>query len=833
MYRKSVKPKAWLSALCLLSLLCAPAHSENRLIEIDIPSQSLSSALQQLYRQSGIQSLYVDENVRGKNSPGAQGEYAVPQAMQKLLEGTGLQFEITSLDTVVLRGDASAMDMHSDGTRFTMPAMVVSATRGETDIRSAPAAASVVTAEEIAMRNVYTLDQAVNAVPGTFARRGKGLMDTLAEINMRGMPGQQRNLVMVDGIPINDSYNGRVNFAAINIQNAERIEVVRGPFSSLYGGSAMGGVINVITRPAKGTSAGATLGYGSGFKSGEAQDNLFDASLRGSVQASENLNLHAAYRHRSTDGYGANRVFRTTEPPPELSGAVFELDRVGAPRYHIGHTGDNNYEDDNLSVGIGYDLSEDSNLLLSVARSRSEYSYQNPRSLLRDADGEEVFIPATGTAFQPEPTPNFLSGSGPGRAEHSSYALTYNGTFADGIRSKVMLGYYDQPNNWFVSPGGTAATTVNGGPGTTTNVEAQHRTADVQFEIPVGSRHILTAGAYYRQGDIHAVVHALSNWRDRQSRTSMNSSDEGKDVNHALFIQDRYDISDRFTSYLGLRQDWWQGYDGRTILAALPDPILYEDRRQNTFSPKAVLVYKHAPSTFYRLGGGKSFRAPSLFDMYRTFIIGSSVFAGNPDLKPETTVSWEAGVNHTFSNGVNLAATYFANEMEDFIYRSDTGEIDENGRTVRFNENAGKARSRGVEMTLTGSVAAVHWYINYTYTKAKIISNQAVPASEGKYLQHIPKNTANAGAEWQRGKFSVGGAIRYADDRWGTDQNLEISHDVYGAYSRYTLFDAKVAYQLTRHLRAALSVDNITDEEWYDFYPAPGRSWFAEITFDM
>lgn len=805
-------------------------------IELDIPAQSLSSAIQTFSDQSEIQVLYTEEMVAGKRTAGLRGEYQSRNALDLLLKDSGLIYRFTADDTVVLAlPEASGKNdaLPAEGMRVIIPSMIVSATRSGIDLRDAPAAANVITADDLALRSAQTLDQAVNAIPGTFARRGKGLMDTLSEINMRGMPGQQRNLVMVDGIPINDSYNGRVNFAAINLDDAERIEVVRGPFSSLYGGSAMGGVVNVITKPVDGTGVGAKLGYGSSFESGEAQDNLFEASLTGSLQATENLGLNAAYRHRSTDGYGANYVFRTTPPPDGLSGAISGADRVGDPRYLIGHTGDNGYEDENLSVGARYEFSEVSSVGLSVRRSTSEYDYRNPKSFLRDVNGDEAFVTATGTVSQNDPTPNYLSGSGPGRAEQSAYAATYRGMIGDTVGTTVAMGYYDQPDNWFVSPGATAATTISSGPGTTTNVEARHRTLDMQFDIPLGSRHFLTAGASYRQGEILAVVHALSNWRDRQTLTAMNSSDQGKDANYALFLQDRYDMSDKFSLYLGARQDWWKGYDGKTVLAALPDSIEYEDRSQSTFSPKAVLVYKHAPSTSYRIGGGKSFRAPSLFDMYRTFIIGSSVFAGNPDLEPETTVSWEAGVNHTFVNGIDLAVTYFHNDMKSFIYRSDTGDLDENGRTVRFNENAGEARSRGVEVALSGAVSAVNWYVNYTYTNAKIISNSAVPASEGKYLQHVPMNTANAGADWRRGRFTLGGAIRYADDRWGTDQNLEVRHDVYGAYGAYTLLEAKVAYQLTRHMKASLFLDNITDEEWYDFYRSPGRSWFAEISFAL
>jgi iron complex outermembrane receptor protein len=171
--------------------------------------------------------------------------------------------------------------------------------------------------------------------------------------------------------------------------------------------------------------------------------------------------------------------------------------------------------------------------------------------------------------------------------------------------------------------------------------------------------------------------------------------------------------------------------------------------------------------------------------------------------------------------------------MKDFIYRSDTGTVDSLNRPILLLINAAKAESRGVELGLSGNIGHVHWFGNYTYTKAKIIDNPAVPTSEGKFLTFIPEHAANVGADWTRGRYTVSGAVRYADDRFATDDNTDTVHDVYGAYSAYTLVEAKLGYQITDHLKAALSLDNITDEEWFDNNPGPGRSWFFEISSDL
>jgi iron complex outermembrane receptor protein len=126
--------------------------------------------------------------------------------------------------------------------------VVVSATRSEKDIADVPAAVNVVTKQEIEKRKMMTVDQSLNVLPGVFNRRGKGLMDSQSSISLRGIPNANRTLILKDGIPLNNAYTGDVHWGALAPEDMERIEVVKGPFSSLYGGNAMGGVVNIITK---------------------------------------------------------------------------------------------------------------------------------------------------------------------------------------------------------------------------------------------------------------------------------------------------------------------------------------------------------------------------------------------------------------------------------------------------------------------------------------------------------------------------------------------------------------------------------------------------------
>ena len=128
---------------------------------------------------------------------------------------------------------------------YELTPVVVTATKTAESAEKVPASVSVVTAKEIAAHNYSSTAQALGQLPGVYLSPvGDG------GISMRGF-GSADILVIVDGQPINNGWNGAVDWSMIPIQNIERIEVVRGAASSLYGGRAVGGVIQIITKKSK------------------------------------------------------------------------------------------------------------------------------------------------------------------------------------------------------------------------------------------------------------------------------------------------------------------------------------------------------------------------------------------------------------------------------------------------------------------------------------------------------------------------------------------------------------------------------------------------------
>ncbi len=143
--------------------------------------------------------------------------------------------------------------------------VVVTATRTQQSIRDVPAAVSVISREQIEESTATTVDQLLQGVPGVYAARmDASSPNRIAQTYTRGLPGNSRTLVLLDGIPMNVLYDGQVDWSQLSTQDIERVEVVRGASSGLYGANAMGGVINVISRaPEAGNSSRVAAEFGS------------------------------------------------------------------------------------------------------------------------------------------------------------------------------------------------------------------------------------------------------------------------------------------------------------------------------------------------------------------------------------------------------------------------------------------------------------------------------------------------------------------------------------------------------------------------------------------
>ena len=186
------------------------------------------------------------------------------------------------------------------------------------------------------VRNVHEVDQVLSLIEGVNATRAKGPADSDFGVGLRGFAGnsQSRTLILLDGQPLNDSYIGSVNWAMLPVSEFERVEVARGPFSSLYGGNAMGGVINLITRPIERRHMELFGQYGS-------QDTT-NYSVHMTDRFFQKLGLGFGYQRYQTDGYQDQPVLKsatTGSGAVPVTGPFTWQTAGGGVNYQVGQRG--------------------------------------------------------------------------------------------------------------------------------------------------------------------------------------------------------------------------------------------------------------------------------------------------------------------------------------------------------------------------------------------------------------------------------------------------------------------------------------------------------------
>ncbi|MDE6877868.1 MAG: TonB-dependent receptor plug domain-containing protein, partial [Odoribacter sp.] len=201
-------------------------------------------------------------------------------------------------------------------TTLILKEIVVTGSRTERPISQSPGSIHVVTPVLLRNAPAQTTDDILVMLSGVNTTRSDGLSNMHSNVSIRGLAGdeQGRTLVLFDGIPLNTSDEGSVNWNSIHIDNVQRIEVFKGPGSSLYGNNAMGGVINIISKtPLSPLSINASASYGS--------LSTWKTSLGFSSRINNQFALFISGYYNQTNGF--NNIPDSLRTDPDYSIARF------------------------------------------------------------------------------------------------------------------------------------------------------------------------------------------------------------------------------------------------------------------------------------------------------------------------------------------------------------------------------------------------------------------------------------------------------------------------------------------------------------------------------
>lgn len=208
---------------------------------------------------------------------------------------------ITLLSLLISGQIAQAQAQEQDLEAFSMPEILVTATRTDMDKKNISSAVEVITQEEIKARDAHTLKDVLSMATGINIVKSNGRDG----ISIRGFDSRF-SMILIDGKRISSEVDQNYELDRISLENVERIEIVRGPASSLYGTDALGGVVNIITKTSTTESFQMSVGYG-GFAGGKGEKNnynfVYDSGKQGKagiVISGSQLENNASFKKDGT-----------------------------------------------------------------------------------------------------------------------------------------------------------------------------------------------------------------------------------------------------------------------------------------------------------------------------------------------------------------------------------------------------------------------------------------------------------------------------------------------------------------------------------------------------
>ncbi|TNC86076.1 MAG: TonB-dependent receptor [Thalassolituus sp.] len=737
----------------------------------------------------------------------------------------------------------AAMPVLAEDQPIELEKFVVTAAGYEQKIVDAPASISVITQEDLRSRPYVTLLDAVRELEGvdigeTRDKTGQGT------ISIRGM-GSDYTLILIDGRRQNnhgDIYPNNFGGNQFNhippIDAIERIEVIRGPASTLYGADALGGVINIITKKVNDDWTGAVsvsrtfqeyAEYGADTTadfnvSGPLIDDVLGLELRGSIYK----------RDASEPEYDS-----VTDP-----NGVEQTRELGFGRG--GKTTDNT----NQSVGFGlnWKVTEDQNLTFDFDTSKQVYDNEPSEdgsfplgtvdsidTIWRDRGG--VVEPRVGYAQDQEFT-------------RDQWSIAHEGSWSFG-KSLVSLQSIETNNNGRTLPlsvserqllqemyDGTgdyaglsederraiAEETFLPRPGRT--MESSQYTLDAKLEIPVADLagdHLFIVGGQYIDAELTDGVFG------REDGESGAVSDF---TTYALFAEDSWTMVPDFTLTAGLRYD-------------------NHDAFGSNVSPRLYAVYTLTPEWTMKGGVSSGYKTPKTTDLYDGVIgfgrQGTMPFAGNPDLEPEKSRNTEVAVYwESMEDRHSFNATIFHNRFEDKIARGDAVQTCAQTGGERPCVNLGEYEDLGYDSwaqviniddaLIRGAEVAGRYQIidalalrgNYTYTDSRQLSG----SQEGQPLTNTAEHMTNVTLDWDvntKVNVQLTSETRSARFRGVDDDNDPLY------YKDYRVLHLGATYAVNGNVSVYGRINNLLDQDFttysVDFNDTDDDGEFDEVEY--
>ncbi|MFZ6034383.1 MAG: TonB-dependent receptor [Melioribacter sp.] len=617
--------------------------------------------------------------------------------------------------------------------------ILVTASKFEQRKEDLSVSAFVIKPDLISHKNYIAFDEILRDIPG--------VQVNLEQVSIRGSSGYSKGvgarvLVAINGIPLYGGDNGDIVWELIPISDIERVEVIKGPASSLYGTSAIGGVINIITKEAAQIPVTYIKSY-AGFYDNPSYDIW-----------KWNDNLRTFYGTEISHSSSIGSV-----------GYTLSLKKFDNMSYR-----QNDYRKNYLGYfKINKTIDANRSILLF-----GDYLYMDRGNFLYWKDSRNALVPKDEDNGNTVKSNRFFSG------------FVYNNRFSDNLNSTFKLSYYYTRFDGY-------------GIEVTTSIANLYR-AEAIFNYS-------TKGNFNHTGGIEISG----------STVKSNIFSNTKFGGGALYFQTEYRGVKNLIATLGLRYDYIK---------------LDTIQGKNAITPRFGLNYKITRNLILRASAGAGFRAPTPAEVFTTAgIAGGIDVEQNPDLKSETSFSFESGLIYSPSEHLNFDATFYQTDYNNFIEPNLTKTGD-----IKF-INLTKARIQGAEILCAW--AAVPSTFNFTFAYNYMWARDV---EKNRPMKYRPRNTVNLQIGFTKQPFELNADFRYSSkveeiDFELTEPPLALIKDGYKRVPVYVIDLAGGVNFVFSNIAAKLklSVKNLLNYNYVEFIgnlaPIRNYSLSAEIYF--
>jgi iron complex outermembrane receptor protein len=554
-------------------------------------------------------------------------------------------------------------------------------------------AVSVITADEIERRDEFSIPEALRSAPGLQVQQLGG-PGAFTAIKIRGLRNED-TAVLIDGFRFRDAAAPQGDASGfledLIVVNTDRLEVLRGSGSSLYGTNAIGGVINIVTGEGGGPRHGSlqleggSLGLFRGrasFAGGAAADRFSYSAGVAHLNVSRGVDRNDAARTTS----GQLRLQYSFTPSLSLAGRIFTADSFVQ------------LNDSPRAVPNQPPTPPPIRAIPLPLDQQRLYEAGQPFNV-----GNATYIPAPD---DPDSTRSgrFFAGAltlAHRLNERAAYRLSYSRVSTDRI-------FRDGPGG--VDPFEPRASTR-------TDLDGATDTLQARADLRLGRFSFVTAGYEFEREWFHS--RSLDPQTDTTARVTQRS--------HTLFAQDQLRLFDNRlqVSVAGRAQAFDLSQPTFTPAASSPYATVRVEAPPTAYTGDASVAYFiNRWGTKLRGHAGSGYRAPTAYERFgSSFFAGFFSFYGDPRLRPERSIAFDAGVDQAlFSNRLRASATYFYTRLQEIIIFDFTGGIDPAvdpfGRFGGY-RNTGGGLARGLEVSLMAApTRTLDLLAAYTYTNA-------------------------------------------------------------------------------------------------------------------